>query len=384
MGGGAASKASTKSATQAHSDNHNGWSSPSDEEVQWLRRALEQEKKEKEWLMSRFEQKTSFVPSSSSGSRGSPDPLEMRRMQEEVSLLRRAVDAEKSEKEWIMKRFERIEADLQSRTQECAQLRVQLSSHSTVTVPGHLPTMGTAKAQPQDVVLPQLPGQPQSPGQPQLPGQPMASAGKSLGTSASTDSLNAESPTGASKNLKARRGLSLSIQTKKEPAEAKVSREDTPMPANAAPPLSGSEKPKLEVATAPPKPSLAPSKRQEFLQKLADEKREILREPMTAHIGGSQRSTWSSRSDIEPMSPLLKRRQGRGTASADVSSWSNDFSAATLGATDPPGTGTALSIATPKLEKLEDDVPCSPKIIPRRKNRRSGTGDGATFSPIAE
>jgi len=342
MGGGAASQSSGKTVEQAHQPTHNGWGTPVEDEVQWLRRALEQEKREKEWLMTRFEQQT-FGPASSSGSKqsanGTPDPMVMKRMQEELGLLRKALDAEKVEKEWLMKRFERVESDLHTRTQECAQLREKLLEARPAVAPGQLPSLTPVglEERHKNQQLPELPGQLSSP--------------------SPTEVLSPNST--GSGSLKARRGLNLTVATGKKP-EKTSSDGITKLP----------EKPPVENAPMqenpqPEKKELAPSKRQEFLQRL-QESGPITNEPMTACVfSSSKRSTWAATNNEEPMSPLLRRRRGTaGTQDVPTQSMRSLIMSQQVGG--------GLSISTPKLEKLEDDVPMSPKLVRSNRRRRSG------------
>jgi len=128
MGSGSSSR-SKKDATSAKVSPHyqNGLSSSADcgqlEDIAWLRLKIDQEKKEKEWIMSRVDSQACASPGAATFGGSSASVV---RLEEDVIWLRKAFDAEKTEKMWMMARVDAVEAKLQTKVDEISVLRSQL------------------------------------------------------------------------------------------------------------------------------------------------------------------------------------------------------------------------------------------------------------------
>lgn len=221
-----------------------------EDEVRWLRIKVEQEKREKEWTMSRSTICNHQASSSSScATTASAAPVATVNPEEDLIWLRRAVDAEKAEKGWLMARFEVLEARLKTRNEECSNLRAQLLAGQTGQAapaqeqPEHRSSVGFS-----------------------LPGTP------AVMDPYSPSELN-RSPSAGSLSLKERRGLKLGVTTQyKEGVPTKA--------------LS-------QQVEQRPAPVLSAK----------------VTEPHTAPVTANRRSTFGSNNPVEPESPLLARRK---------------------------------------------------------------------------
>lgn len=194
-----------------------------DDEVRWLRMKLEQ-------------------ASSSSGSTSStmPTPEE-----EELMWLRKAFDAEKREKAWLMGQFELLEAKVKTRNEECSRLRAQISAWQTSrgSPPPEQPVLD--KDRPKSINYHRQP---------------------SIG-----------SPASPTTSLKERRGLKLGVDTGQGPAvKAIQSMTNSPIP----PAVSSANAAKMSTP----------------------------KENAQAAHSANNKSTYASNNPTEPPSPLLMRR----------------------------------------------------------------------------
>lgn len=297
-----------------------------EDEVKWLRLKLEQEKNEKEWLLSR-----TVHQASSSSSSATTSGISSANLQEDLCWLRKAFDAEKTEKAWLMTRFEVAEAQLQTRREECVELRAQLVAYQI----GH-------KAAPQPlhrsvkdgglIPEPGLPGVVMEPYSPTdaLATSPALSSRADLGSPCSTESPKHPS-------LKDRRGMrSLSVDTlggdkRKEAAS-----------------------PRPQAASPRPTPAAAPAPL--VLQPSAD-----------ASPRSKAKSTFSHNNPTEPASPLLRKRLSYKEKAIPSSMLPVTMEAQEALPVQP------LKIDAFKVSTLDDDFPASPK-----RKRKSAVFNEAT------
>lgn len=272
------------------------------------------------------------------------------RSDEELRWLRKTFETEKSEKEWLMKRYEHMEQELSDRGKEIADLRTQLANAQLANAQRPLePAAVEVRAAPRALSLSAeaLQGS-------EVPA-PLLAMGRSP-TSKGTPPMQLErgslaSPTGLDSpmdwsrqmspgsGLRERRNkMTLGVVTAKPAADVAE---------NAVVPVK-EVKPVLEV-----KPQVERvSKRLEFLQSLNNNPCELI-EPMTDK--SYRVKTWhgqGSSGRMEPMSPLLGRRTG----------WSSE------------GKGinpTGVQVQPAKLLQMPDLVPCSPKRVPTRSQQMS-------------
>lgn len=275
---------------------------------------------------------------------------------DEAVWLRRVIEKEKAEKLWLMSRFECVERELLARSEEAAQLRAQLSGMATGTSP--------------------------SQSQSHEASSPLRQA------AANSPSMNVPSPVfqGAptSPTLKERRGLRLSVQTNRDPATSAVSAVKAKPADNVASSLEMTTG--LDVDVTPWRPeekALAQpldhrqSRSEAFLATLNSQDsdgvyRGNLVEPMTATATiGRNTNTWLE----EPMSPLLKRRiAAKGGVSEEFVEGRrrprpgglNGTAARSRSNTETSllSRSEALSVSTPKIFKMDDEVPQTPKRVP--------------------
>eukprot|EP00747_Dinoflagellata_sp_TGD_P074529 gnl/TRDRNA2_/TRDRNA2_158354_c0_seq2.p1 gnl/TRDRNA2_/TRDRNA2_158354_c0~~gnl/TRDRNA2_/TRDRNA2_158354_c0_seq2.p1 ORF type:complete len:348 (-),score=57.68 gnl/TRDRNA2_/TRDRNA2_158354_c0_seq2:45-1088(-) len=232
----------------------------------------------------------------------------------ELKWLRKVIDQEKAEKEWLMKRFESVQKELSTRNDELMAIHRQQ----------HVPLSPQLSPQPLEVPL-----------APHV---------------ANAANVRAGSPASASRptNLSDRRGFQLGIVTAK-PAGGVP--EAAPAPAPAAQPAQPLRitAPSLEPAT------LASQRRVELMEKLESNQTPV--EPLTDSFlkGRGRARTWCG--DAVPMSPLLRRR----------TNWEPTPGALTITSSSPN-----LQVDATKIVSLDEMVPASPKRRAPRTPKNTG------------
>lgn len=295
------------------------------------------------------------------------------RYEEEARWLRKVIEKEKAEKEWLMSQFERAERELTARSEEAAQLLAQLNKIGSTSSMPSMPSMPTSTRPPP--ILPNV-----------ADALPL-----SIRPSPKEDTLSASqilSPT-TGPSLKERRGKNLSVNTGNanaaptpKPANNVTSTPKEVSPAQPEPPSIDTQK-----KTAPLRgrsetdPTARTTRSEEFLASLEQNKAAPgqMVEPSTAKPSLGSR-TWLD----EPMSPLLKRRiAAKGGVSADFEGGRRVKRAMLDAAVGGSGEGTPLSVTATKIVTLDSDVPQTPKREPGTARLRKQRED-AMWGTITE
>jgi len=300
MGSGATSKQRRVDVSPAEASGYSGKtvSSPfsefctAEDEVKWLRFKLSEEKKEKDLMMNTVMNRGDHqAPSSSSCADAAG-----KRNEQEIIWLRRMFDAEKTEKAWVMARIEGLEAQLKTRSEECASLTRSLLGGRQAgrgTVPPEQPPMIPGSPAPKKVWKEDPPVPPVPPTRsvvidPISPSKEFGPSKEALEKSPSGSPKDAFPPSpGGSLSLKERRGLKMAIGTGKEKAPLAVSTSGV---------VSGTNALVADSAA----PLLLPAPQEAFARQVSSE----------SQSPNSRLSTHSHNFPMEPMSPLLARRTG--------------------------------------------------------------------------
>lgn len=300
------------------------------------------------------------------------------RLDEELRWLRKTFETEKSEKEWLMKRHERMEQELSDRGKEIADLRKQLSADAQRGAPSpehcrhcHQAARSGAssspkadeEAQPRELSF----GPRAEPRSGEAPGAqaPVGCRARSPGAASKGPGLGGEALLGAglaspNSGLRERRNLKLSGVVTAKPAVDVAETARSPEAVQEAVVVEVRPAPVVDEAAVV---AVSSSKRLQFLQGLSATPPGLLIEPMTDKSYRAR--TWQGRAGdcrIEPMSPLLGRRAG----------WSG-------GSINAMG----VQVQPAKLLQMPDLVPCSPKRVPP-KHQRWGSENSTGFETIGE